>query len=415
MLVHLSSAVQQPTGAVMPVGAARRLARAAEGWRAVVIDDRSRAMLQFRGDPPPPLASFVARDGAARIVTVGSLSRVGWPGLRIGWLRADRPSAIDRLVRLRAADDLGPSIPSQLLALRLLDALPDLAARRRELLTRRYHNLVHLVGTHLQGFDIEEPRGGWIVPVRLPAGRASRLAVIARSAGVEVLPASIAAVGEVPDDRLLLTLGVADDVQADVSRGSNGHGCSTRTNCATGRRPGGARTWPVDDTSRRRHGPAAGAPAADVTGRPPTAVPCPPRPWSEGPSVRRPGPAVLVLAGCVAPSSDEVDSANEALDDGVQASGVLDGAGQQQRRSGRRLRGLRPADGLDEDVCFVVRIDADDRRGRGEPGRTGRGTRPGRSGRLRNLRRRDRGAVVTVRQGGEEMRAVGVVWTWNDG
>lgn len=215
VLVHLSSAVQQPTGAVMPVGAARRLAIAAEGWRTVVIDDRSRSMLQFRGEAPPPLASFAAPGGSARIITIGSLSRVAWPGLRIGWLRADRPSTVERLVRLRAADDLGLSVPSQVLATRIVERLPELAASRRRTLTDRYHHLIHEVGRHLPDLRVEPTRGGWIVPIRLPQGRASRLAVIARTAGVEVLPASVAAVGDVADDRMLLSLAVTDDVQSD--------------------------------------------------------------------------------------------------------------------------------------------------------------------------------------------------------
>lgn len=215
VLVHLSTAVQQPTGAVMPVGAARRLALAAEGWRTVVIDDRSRAALQFRGDPPPPLAALAAPDGSARIVTIGSLSRVAWPGLRIGWLRADRASTVERLIRLRAADDLGPPIPSQLLAANVMDHLPELAASRRQLLVERYHHLIHLMGQHLPELRVEASRGGWIVPARLPEGRGSRFAAIARTAGVELLPASVASTGEVADDRILLTLGVRDEVQRD--------------------------------------------------------------------------------------------------------------------------------------------------------------------------------------------------------
>lgn len=215
VLVHLSSSVQQPTGTVMPVAAQRQLALAAEGWRTVVIDDRSRSMLQFRGEPPPPLASFAAPGGSARIITIGSLSRVAWPGLRIGWLRADQPTSVERLVRLRAADDLGVSVPSQILAIGIMERLPELAAQRRRLLTDRYHHLVRTVGNHLPQLRLEATRGGWIVPIRLPHGRASRLAAIARTTGVEVLPASVAAVGDVADDRLLLSLAVSDDVQSD--------------------------------------------------------------------------------------------------------------------------------------------------------------------------------------------------------
>lgn len=219
VMVHLSSAVQQPTGTVMTVSAARRLVYAAETWRTVVVDDRSRAMLQFRGDPPPPLASFVSPSSGARIVTIGSLSRVVWPGLRIGWMRLDRPSTAERMFRLRTVDDLGLSVPSQLVALKVMDRLPEIAAGRRATLVERYHGLVHAMGRHLPELRVEETRGGWIVPVRLPIGRASRFAAIARTAGVEILPASIAAVGDLADDRILMPLGVDSAImRAGVER-----------------------------------------------------------------------------------------------------------------------------------------------------------------------------------------------------
>jgi hypothetical protein len=106
-----------PVGALMPPAARRRLAGLAANHNVPVVDDAVVADLGLGAPVPPPVA-FYRPD--APVVLVGSLSKLFWGGLRIGWLRAPKPM-ISFLARAKAVEDLGTSVLAQVLAVRLLE------------------------------------------------------------------------------------------------------------------------------------------------------------------------------------------------------------------------------------------------------------------------------------------------------
>ncbi len=91
--VHLMPTFHNPTGAVMPEAARRELARLGRASGVPIIEDNTLAELALECEPPPPLAAY-GRD--AHIVSIGSLSKLFWAGLRVGWVRGPR-SAIAQL------------------------------------------------------------------------------------------------------------------------------------------------------------------------------------------------------------------------------------------------------------------------------------------------------------------------------
>lgn len=128
---------QNPTGAVLPPLAKRRVVEAAEARGVPLIDDEVVAELSLTGEEPPPLAA-VRPDGA--VISIGSLSKVVWGGMRLGWIRANA-ALIARLARLKAVHDLGGPVLEQAAAVDLLARMPAiLQTRRREL--RERHDLL---------------------------------------------------------------------------------------------------------------------------------------------------------------------------------------------------------------------------------------------------------------------------------
>lgn len=183
-LVYVTATCHNPTAAVMSTARRHDITRLAAAAGVPVVDDTTLADLLFDADSPPPLA---ATTEAGTVVTVGSLSKLCWAGLRVGWIRADE-HLIARLARLKVVTDLGSSHLSQLLALRLLPGLAELGVVRRRQLAERYESMADLLRDQLPGWTWERPRGGPFLWARLPHGDTGEFAQFALDHGVRVLP-----------------------------------------------------------------------------------------------------------------------------------------------------------------------------------------------------------------------------------
>jgi DNA-binding transcriptional MocR family regulator len=188
-MVYLIPTHHNPTGLVMPAGHRRRVARlAAEHPGTLFVDDMTLAELplgEAPGPPPPPLAAFAPRQ--ANLVSVGSLSKLYWGGLRTGWIRAS-PGLIARAAAAKAAADLGSAAFQQAITAALLnDGHDGIVAWRREWLRARHDALAGALRAALPGWTWPEPRGGLTLWVRA-GGDTSALAQAALRQGVAVVP-----------------------------------------------------------------------------------------------------------------------------------------------------------------------------------------------------------------------------------
>ncbi|MFI1294493.1 PLP-dependent aminotransferase family protein [Streptomyces sp. NPDC020792] len=179
-LLYVMTTCQNPTGAVMSTQRRTEIARLAEHAGVPVVDDTTLADLVFEGrwHPLPTAASGVI---------VGSLSKLFWPGLRIGWLRAPR-TLMTRLARLKVVADLGSSHVGQQLAARLLPVTGDMATARRGQLTARLDLMGDLLRSRLPTWSWTRPSGGPFLWVRLPYGDGESFAQLALTHRVQVLP-----------------------------------------------------------------------------------------------------------------------------------------------------------------------------------------------------------------------------------
>ncbi|MFC5824446.1 PLP-dependent aminotransferase family protein [Nonomuraea insulae] len=188
--------VDNPTGSVPPLRHVAELARDAD---VPVIEDRTLAALVYDGTPPPePLA----RLHPYGTVTVGSLSKVLWGGLRVGWLSAAEP-LLARLVEAKVDADLATSAVAQRLATHLLERNP-VEPWRAELARRRDHCTSALTA-FLPEWTWTRPAGGLSVWARLPGTDTDRFAAVAREHGVAVAPGSLFSPDGRHRDRLRLS------------------------------------------------------------------------------------------------------------------------------------------------------------------------------------------------------------------
>ena len=184
--IYVMPSFHNPTGALMAEWRRRRLADLATVEGVPVIEDNAleNAPLEL-DDLLPPIAAFAPPD--APILTAGSLSKVAWGGLRIGWLRGP-VHLIERIAELKAMSDLGSPLFDQAVAVRIVPRLTELRDEHRVRLRRNLELVGDLLTEHLPEWSWSRPRGGPSLWIRMPSGSAAAFAQLALRYGVEIIP-----------------------------------------------------------------------------------------------------------------------------------------------------------------------------------------------------------------------------------
>ncbi len=119
------------------------------------------------------------------MITIGSLSKTHWGGLRVGWVRATA-KMITELTSVRVSADMTGSVLDQLVALPLMDDMDrSLPARLAQLRIQR-EALVQSLQRHTPEWSWQLPPGGLSLWVDLGEPVSSALAERAAAAGVHI-------------------------------------------------------------------------------------------------------------------------------------------------------------------------------------------------------------------------------------
>jgi DNA-binding transcriptional MocR family regulator len=185
-LAYLIPDNHNPTGLTMPESERRELARIiAETRTRTIIDETITDMWLDQPVPAPLAASMTSRRDL--ILTVGSMSKSFWGGLRIGWIRAER-STLATIAALRPSIDMGTAIVEQLAAATLLGAEAEVLPERRDILRGRRALLLTLLDDLLPDWQPLPGTGGMSLWIRLPAPMSSALSAAASRMGLEIPP-----------------------------------------------------------------------------------------------------------------------------------------------------------------------------------------------------------------------------------
>jgi DNA-binding transcriptional MocR family regulator len=179
-MAYLVPDFHNPTGRIMSNLQRRRLVREAAGTGTVLVVDETLRELNLDDVSTSPLAAF-----SPAVVTIGSLSKSHWAGLRTGWIRAEE-DLISRFVQTRTTMDLGGPIVEQLAAARLIRAFTEPLDARLAELRRNREALLGLLAEHLPDWHVERPRGGLTAWCRLPTPSSTALTVVAPDFGVRL-------------------------------------------------------------------------------------------------------------------------------------------------------------------------------------------------------------------------------------
>lgn len=197
-LAYLIPTFQNPTGRVLPAAERHEVVEMARCYPDVTfVDDMTMAEVPLSGagdgPQPPPLAALAPR--LPNVVTVGSLSKTYWGGLRTGWIRAPE-GIIARLAAAKAAADLSGQPFQQAIAAQLIRGRHDEIIKwRQDWVRPRYEALAAALSSLLPAWEWAPPAGGLTIWARLPSDTdSSAFAQAALRRGVAVVPGRLVSV-----------------------------------------------------------------------------------------------------------------------------------------------------------------------------------------------------------------------------
>jgi DNA-binding transcriptional MocR family regulator len=187
-IAYLMPTGHNPVGTIMTTVRRHSLAAIADVGRVTFVEDLTLADLTLDAPPPPPPVAALS----TRVVAVGSVSKLLWGGLRVGWIRAEEPLRTAVLAR-KAALNLATAAVSQTLTAQLLAAVgPEWLPAHRSALAQRRDHLVALLTAHLPAWRTHLPAAGLSLWAELPLDSADAFAHAAARHGVTVAAGSTA-------------------------------------------------------------------------------------------------------------------------------------------------------------------------------------------------------------------------------
>jgi 2-aminoadipate transaminase len=174
-LMYFVADFENPTGDVLSEERRRRLIQAVNTYHVPVLEDDPYGQLRFDVERIPTLLEIEAEYAGqgtigSHVIYAGSFSKVLSPGLRVGWLIADKPLAA-KLMQIKQGANLCSSIFDQFVAYEASrDGFLDghILHLRQQYAERRDAMIAAMERYFPAGVTFTRPHGGFFVMVTLP-------------------------------------------------------------------------------------------------------------------------------------------------------------------------------------------------------------------------------------------------------
>jgi DNA-binding transcriptional MocR family regulator len=170
-----------------------------------VVDE---SLVELGLDVEPPAPFGVHEPGS---IAVGSLSKLFWGGLRVGWVRAGA-DVVRRLTATSSGIALAGPVVEQLAACALLDGADAARAAARGRLRESRAELLGALAERLPAWRVSPPPGGLVLWCALPEPRSSALVLEAERLGLRLVAGPLFGTGHVLEDRVRLPFTQPPDV-----------------------------------------------------------------------------------------------------------------------------------------------------------------------------------------------------------
>jgi DNA-binding transcriptional MocR family regulator len=169
VFIYTIPVFHNPAGVTLSAQRREKLVRLAEKHGFLIIADEVYQLLAYTAAPPPPMTYF---DVSARVLSLGSFSKILAPGLRLGWMQA-KPSLLEPFIGcgyLESGGGLNPFVSSIVSSMIQLDLQKDYLDFLKKTYRNRKTVLSKALREHIPALTFADPDGGYFIWSHLPEG-----------------------------------------------------------------------------------------------------------------------------------------------------------------------------------------------------------------------------------------------------
>lgn len=160
---------QNPTGRTMTLERRKKLVELANKYDVVILEDNPYGEIRFAGRKLPSVKHF---DTEGRVVYLSTFSKIFAPGLRLGWMCADKV-IMEKLIPLKQSADLHTDVFAQMITAKYLELfdIEEHIEKIREVYRHRSQLMVEAMDKYFPtNIKHTLPDGGLFLWVMLPEG-----------------------------------------------------------------------------------------------------------------------------------------------------------------------------------------------------------------------------------------------------
>ncbi len=166
-MLYTIPSFQNPSGVTMSVERRDALMEISREQELLIVADEVYHLLDFGIAPPPPLAAHVRE---ARVLSLGSFSKICAPGLRLGWIQG-APTLLHTLMNsglVQSGGGLNPFVSAVMRSMIDLGLADSALDHLRRVYAERSAALCSALRDGIPTAVFAEPQGGYFVWVQLP-------------------------------------------------------------------------------------------------------------------------------------------------------------------------------------------------------------------------------------------------------
>ena len=174
-LLYFVADFENPTGDTLSIEQRRTLVDAMHKYQVAALEDNAYGELRFEGDRIPTLLELDAEQAGngtigGHVIYAGTFSKVLSPGLRIGWLVAEKP-LVTKIMQIKQGANLCSSIFDQFVAYEAArdGFLDDYILQLRGWYTERRDAMIEAMERYFPPeVTFTRPKGGFFIMVTVP-------------------------------------------------------------------------------------------------------------------------------------------------------------------------------------------------------------------------------------------------------